>query len=114
MILRTEIWVRLVCGLMLIVRVVDGQGQLEAEEGMLGNACLQPGFMQSMSARTLDPRTAVAITDKTCDDVTIIPATGPRNNNLVRWLTHDAFVDWACTLVFVAYPLLTLLQFGNE
>ena len=43
-ILRTEIWVRLVCGLMLMVRVVDGQGQLEAEEGMLWKCVLTTWF----------------------------------------------------------------------
>ena len=64
---------------MLMVRVVDGQGQLEAEEGMLADMCLRPGLVQSMSTRALDPRTAVMLTDQTCDDVTIIPATGPRN-----------------------------------
>ena len=69
---------------------------------MLANARLRPGLVQIMSTRTLDPRTAVLLTDQTCDDVTIIPATDPRNNNLVRWLTHDGFVDWACTLVFDA------------
>ena len=52
MILRTEIWVRLVCGLMLMVRVVDGQGQLEAEEGMLADMCLRCGSVQRMSTRT--------------------------------------------------------------
>ena len=44
MILRTEIWVRLVCGLMLIVRVVDGQGQLEAEEEMHWKCVLTTWF----------------------------------------------------------------------
>ena len=58
---------------MLMVRVVDGQGQLEAEEGVLGNACLRCGSVQIMSTRALDPRTAVMLTDQTCDDVTIIP-----------------------------------------
>ena len=87
---------------MLMVRAVDGQGQLEAEEGMLADMCLRCGVVQIMSTRALDPRTAVMLTDQTCDDVTIIPATGPRNNNVVRWLTHGVFVDWACTLVFDA------------
>ena len=73
MILRTEIWVRLVCGLMPMVRVVDAQGQFEAGERMLGNARLQPGFVQIMATCALDPRTAVMLTDQTCDDVTIIP-----------------------------------------
>ena len=76
-----------------MVRVVDGQGQQEAEEGMLADMCLRCGSVQIMSPRTLDPRTAVMHTDQTCDDVTIITATGPRNNNLVLWLTHDGFVD---------------------
>ena len=44
MILRTGIWVRLVCGLMLMVRMVDGQGQLEAEEGMLWKCVLTMWF----------------------------------------------------------------------
>ena len=51
MILRTEIWVRLVCGLMLMVRVVDGQGQLEAEHVMLWKRVLMMWF----SADHVDP-----------------------------------------------------------
>ena len=73
MILCTEIWVRLVCSLMLMVRVVDGQGQLGAQQGMLADMCSRCGLVQSMSTRALDPRTVVMLTDQTCDDVTIIP-----------------------------------------
>ena len=48
-----------------MVRVADRQGQLEAEEGMLADMCLRFGSVQSMSTHTLDPRTAVMLTDQT-------------------------------------------------
>ena len=73
MILRGAIWDRLVCGSMLMGRVVDGHGQLEAEEGMLADMCLRPDLVQIVSTRAFDPRSAVMLTDQTCDDVTIIP-----------------------------------------
>ena len=49
--------------------------------------------MQSMSTRTLAPRSAVMRTDETCDDVTIILLLVHGTTTWFGGVTHDGFVD---------------------
>ena len=70
------------CGLVLMVCVVDGQRQLEAERIGCLRMCLRCGLVQIISTYTwhVDCRDAYC---SNCDDVTI-PDAGPRNNASIQ------------------------------